>query len=236
MKKLLIILTLFSIILCGCTQAENKPVTPTNKPTNTPTPTEALIKEDRYGTKYIAKELPYECPYNNTSFTLKEVKYISAKSGKSNELIVLAILDVANIPDGDDFDWFSEDLGYPSVFDNVLDKPNKNELTSVALTNEKNDLDAYRMNLDCKLHYTDTKELYCFFTTVFLDDCRYPFEDCNISLAISTRQEEKDSSGNHKINRVIYTEDITKDDIEPLSEQTESIRNFIAKKISSNWK
>ena len=49
MKKLLIILTLFSVMLCGCTQAENKPVSPTpstNVPTTTETPTEPILEDE----------------------------------------------------------------------------------------------------------------------------------------------------------------------------------------------
>ena len=248
MKKVITIVMIICVMLCGCTKSAETPIS-SESSTNIPIPTKAVettptkaisTRSDSYGIRYVAEELPYRCTYNDTSFSIKDVQYLSAKSGKSNELIVLVILDVANIPDGDDFEWFYDDLRFPKSTDSKehLYTSIKDELTSVYLTNEKNDVKSKELYLDCALHYTDTKELYCFFSTVFLDDARYPYEDCDITVYISAKQDKKCESNEerYKINRVVYSQSITKANITPLSTADESIRDFVNEKIGSSWK
>lgn len=243
MKKLITIVMIICIMICGCNSTPKEPAPKVELPAEKPTPTEIpTIQEDETGIRYNVKELPFECAYNDTSFTIKDVKYLSCKNGKSNELIVLVILDVSNMPTwmGDKFDWFAEDMITKLDDDYLYDSKVLKELTSVYLTNEANNVKDKKLYLDCRLHYTDTNELYCFFSTVFLDDARYPYEDCSVKVIISTKQEEKAGMKYdkpiYKINRAIYTTDITKNDITPLSKESESVRDFIKKKIGSDWK
>lgn len=243
MKKLVTIVTIICIMLCGCNSTPKEPAPKFELPTEKPTPTEIpTIQKDETGIRYTAKELPFEIPYNDTSFTIKEVKYLSCKNGKSNELIVLVILDISNIPEGDDLEWFFEDIDDNSLgdYDYIYDYNVKKELTSVYLTNDANNVKNEKLYFDCRLHYTDTKELYWFFSTVSLDDARYPYEDCKIKITISAKQAEKAGVYNDKpifkVNRAIYNIDITKDDITPLSKQSKDIKDFVTKKIGAGWK
>lgn len=247
MKKVSAIVAIMCVMLCGCgggrdVDRSNIPNVTFDLPKDTPTPTEIpTVKTDSYGTKYLVQELPFECQYNDTTFSIKEIQYLSAKNGKSNELIVLVVLDVANIPDGDDLEWFYEDLQFPKTTESYgwLYTGIKDELTAAYLTNEKNDVKSGKLYLDGTLHYTDTKELYCFFSTVFLDDARYPYEDCHLAINISTKQEEKaksDYGTQYKINRAIYEVDITKDDITPLSKAKKGVKDFVTKHIGKDYK
>ena len=237
-------------MLCGCGKQDNGTASsyselnkqfnsPSEKPTPTPNP---LITTDETGTRYIVEKLPFEIPYNETSFSIKDVKFLSCKSGKSNELIILVILDISNIPDGDEYEWFLDDIDNTSLGDYayIYDYKVKNELTSVYLTNDANYVKDEKLYFNNRLHYTDTKELYWFFSTVSLDDARYPYEDCHVKITISAKQTEK--AGEYKdkpifkVNRAIYDIDITKDDVTPLSKEPKSVRDFVTNKIGTDWK
>ena len=237
MKRLIAIL-LVCIMLCGCNRdipdnlksAGDAPITPTHKPTEIP----PIVTTDT-GTRYTIKELPFECPYNDTSFTLKEVQYYTEKPSKNYALYVVLVFDVKDVSE-DDMDWFADDLSYPSdSTDRLMMGLKESDITSVWLTNEDNEIKSDRMTGLGKLYYTDTKEYYCIYMADAWDEYRYPFDNCHLDITVSTKQKEKyELNGRkyNKINNVFYKIDITKDDIKPFDDAKKSLKEFITQKIA----
>lgn len=74
MKKAITIVMIICIMLCGCTQAENKPVSPTpstNVPTTTETPTELILENANEAEPIVKKET--SCSVCNRQTTCTEI-------------------------------------------------------------------------------------------------------------------------------------------------------------------
>ena len=220
MKKSIFTLLLICILVCGCSKSENNAPASTSTPTPTqqPVSTEYSVSpSDKSETKHIVKTLPFECPYNDTSFDLKEIGYYSFKDGKSQELAVVLTFDIKKLSD-DDLEWLLDDIE-----------------SNIYLTNEKNGIDKRKMSRIGNLRYTDSKELLIIYVPNLWDGSnRFAFEDCHLDINMEIKQLETFVKNGEKVNRIEYVDystNITKDDITPLSEASGNLEDFVFKKL-----
>lgn len=146
----------------------------------------------------MAKTLPAEIKYNDTSFSLASVDFYELYSNYQYYLYIVVTLDFTGMPDSD-LHWLKEE-----------------DLSKMVLISSKdNDLDYSLAHVLGTLY--DGEKAYIVFTSSFFDSYRYSFVGSDISVSITAKQKDTyeytNSKGKvsslHKEEEVHYTHTIS---------------------------
>lgn len=127
MKKLLafLLITVFCVSGCGSNAASSAQSTTSDGLT--------ILDQDEAGTLYGNVPLGYEMPYEDSTFTLQDVRVYAEKVGAYYNVRIAQIFDLTKLSD-DERTWFGD--GYTLVNDMIIGTPS----ISLSVTEEKNDL------------------------------------------------------------------------------------------------
>lgn len=235
MKKLITIVMIICIMLCGCSKASNEPnsTTPSiNTPTEAEkaeiTPTLALTIESTDHTDELISDTFTNTTSDNSPFihegetgTDYLIKTLPFSSNYNEHTFTIKDVKYYRYADLED-----KNALFVAITVDVSEIPEKEVdwfiddtssiLTTVYLTNDDNDYDFDSMERIKIYHFTDTKELCYIYMTNPKKKYRYPFDECSLSIFFSITQKQKyENEGKklHKKDTVMYDVDITKDDI-----------------------
>ena len=195
MKRTICLLTVFALILSfsACSSTTGNTVT-----TSTDDNGDFTIQTEGRNT-IMPKSLPSSIGYNDSSVSLVAVDAYELCMDYEYYLYIIAKLDLSDLTEAEAHWLLEEDLTYRAY-----------------ITSEKNNLDFDTAPALGRLHLTDSKELYCVFTSSFFDHYRYSFAGSSISVCFDLKQEatheytnkEGDTANLNNSNEIHYAYDL----------------------------